>query len=98
MALSKKDIKKLREEREELLAQIEVFIQEDDYTILPDLFTQIAELSDQLNEPELAQEFRNRSIQIQALIIPDDAELEPELLLEPSSSPSYSPPSDALPS
>ncbi|NVM27780.1 MAG: hypothetical protein HWN65_02970 [Candidatus Helarchaeota archaeon] len=86
--LSKKEMEKIRKEREELFAQAEVFLAEEDYDILPDLFFQIAEISRKLGEDAIAEDFIKRSEDIRALILSTDAPLEPDII---DVGPSYAP-------
>lgn len=70
----------LRAERDDLLAQSTAFFEEDDYELLPELFTQIAEVSYKLGERELADGFKRKAEEIRALFMSQDAPLEPEVL------------------
>ncbi|MHA1324022.1 MAG: hypothetical protein ACTSRL_14650, partial [Candidatus Helarchaeota archaeon] len=97
--LSKKEIKRLRAEREALLAQATEFLESDDYELLSDLFTEIAALSEELGEIEIAKDFSQRAEQIHALLLSPDAPLEPEIQVEaPSESTSYVSPPKISPS
>jgi len=71
----------LRAERDDLLAQSTAFFEEDDYELLPELFTQIAEVSYKLGEQELADGFKRKAEEIRALFMSQDAPLEPEIMM-----------------
>jgi len=70
----------LRAERDDLLAQATAFFEEDDYELLPELFSQIAEVSFKLGDRELAEGFKRKAEEIRALFISQDAPFEPEIL------------------
>jgi len=63
---SKSDAKFLRKERKKLLAEVENFQKEGDSDILHDLYIQIAEISLQLGEKEVADDYQNRTLEIRA--------------------------------
>ena len=94
--LSKKDEKNLKEERAALVAQAETFLESDDYELLPDLFTQIAELSRKLGEEDIADDFSARAKNISSLFA---APATPPSQDTPARSPPQAPsPAPATPS
>ena len=84
------EVKVLRSERDDLLAQATAFFEADDYELLPELFIQIAEVSHKLGDHELAEGFTRKAEEIRSLFISRDAPLEPEILTPKEAIPSAS--------
>ena len=84
--LSKKEAKQLRAEREAILVQAETFLEDDDYELLTELFSQISELSTKLGDNALAAEFRNRAVQIRSILDAPETAPPPQTSLQPPAS------------
>ncbi len=78
-------------EMTDLIAQAEVFYEEEDYGLLPEILSRIAEIARNLDDFELAEDFSRRAKEVHSILLAKDAPAEPEILLDEHSKPPIAP-------
>lgn len=83
-----KEKEKLLVEMTDLMEQAETLYEADDYELLPEIFSRIAEISRKIGDFETAEHFNQRAKEIRAQLMTRNAPAEPEILIDGRHKPS----------